>query len=1134
LEFRILGPLEVLRDEVALEVGPRKHRALLALLLLSANRVVSAERLIEELWAGRPPAGAAKTLRSYVSRLRAAVGAQVVRSRAPGYLVEIDPEQLDACRFERLLDEGRNARARGDAAEAAACLREGLALWHGGALADLSDEPFAGVEAGRLEELRLVATEERVEADLACGRHDELVAELEALLAEQPLRERLWGQLMTALYRSGRQADSLAAYQRARSLLADQLGIETGEELRALEQKILRHELEAATPPTPGLPSGTVTLLFTDIEGSTRLLHELGEGYTDVLAEHRRLLREVFSRHGGVEVGTQGDGFFLAFVRASDAVAAAREAQEALATGLVRVRMGIHTGEPALTEEGYVGVEVHRAARIMAAGHGGQVLLSQATRELLDATVDVRELGEHFLKDLPESLRMYQLGDGDFPPLRTLHRSNLPVQLTSFVGREQELEELVRLLPETPLLTLSGVGGCGKTRLALEVAGSVLSRFRDGVLLVELAGLKNPEFVPDAVGGAFSARERAERPVVEPLAERLRSQALVLVLDNCEHLLEACAELAGQLLSVCPQLRILTTSREPLAIPGERVYRVPPLSVAEPGEEMDAAASDAVRLFVERASAAGWEPDWSPVTLATVASICRELDGLPLALELAAARTHVLSVEEIADRLDDRFRFLRYWRRSPEPRHETLGATMAWSHDLLSDVERALLRRLSVFAGGFTLDAAAAICLDDDMDAALELLTRLVEGSLVLTDAVDGKTRYRMLETVRHYAAERLAEAGETEETRGRHAAYFLELAERVGSWEVIDVHPWGPWSTTLEEGDNLRSALSWYVDRGAADSSLRFVCWLRSYWGSTDRIAEGLRWCERALALTGERDAKSLAQALYAAGTLSWLADDLARAAEFLDQSLYLFERLGDKVGLASALNSRADVHHVAGELEAARVAYEASLKDFGDLSRPGGVAAATHGLGQVYRDLGDREKARSLLAAAADAHRERDDGTALAGTLCSIADLELDDRHLAVAAERYRESLSTERELGWGHRLTMYCLAGLAAVAAARGDAEGAGRLWGVVQRLEEERGFKLSHFERVRYEQMIATVAGSAAFDEAVSTGRALSLERAVDDALLHDGDGRPSSTESLPRSSGESALPSTASSSPDAPA
>jgi predicted ATPase/DNA-binding SARP family transcriptional activator len=932
LEVRILGPMEVLRDGVALEVGPRRHRALLALLLLSANRVVSADRLIEELWAGRPPEGAPKTLRSYVSRLRAAVGDDVVRSRAPGYLLEIEPDQLDARRFERLMDEGGRARARGDAAEAAARLREGLALWHGDALADLADEPFAGVEARRLEELRLVAIEERIEADLDCGRHPELVAELETLLDEHPLRERLWGQLMTALYRSGRQADALAAYQRARELLADRLGLETGEELRVLEQKILRQELEA----TPA-------------------------------------------------------------------------------------------------------------------------------------------------------------------PLRTLRRTNVPVQLTSFVGRERELEELTRLLPDAPLVTLTGVGGCGKTRLALETARSALPRFRDGVHLVELAGLARPEFVPDAVAAAVGAPQPSERAVLASLADRLPSQALLLVLDNCEHVLDACAELAGRLLSACPLLRILATSREPLALDGERVYRVPPLSLAEPGDAPpDVAASAAVRLFVERAAAAGWEPDGSPETLTTVASICRELDGLPLALELAAARTQVLTVEEIAARLDDRFRFLRYARRTPEPRHETLGTTMAWSYDLLSEDERALLRRLSVFAGGFTLEAAAAVCLDDDADAALELLTRLIEGSLVIADARDGTTRYRMLESVRRYASERLTEAGDADEARSRHAAYFLQLAEQLGSWELNDRAGGNSWPAAFEEGDNLHAALGWYVDRGVAESSLRFVCFLTWFWVSTDRIAEGRSWCERALALKGDTDAKSRAQALYAAGTLSRLAGDVARTGEFLDQSLHLFEHLGDKLWLTVIHDARADMHAFAGDLEAARAAYEACLKDWSDLSRSGGVASATFGLGRVYRDLGHRQKARSLLSTAAEAFRDQNDLPALAAPLHSIADLELDDGQLATAAQNYAESLSIARTgvVGHGRWITTYCLAGLAAVAAARGDASRAGLLWGVVERLEEERGSKLTYFWRERYDRFIAAVAGSTTFDNATSASRELSLEQAVD--------------------------------------
>jgi predicted ATPase/DNA-binding SARP family transcriptional activator len=924
LGFRILGPLEVVREGAPLTLGPRKHRALLALLLLNANRMVSADRLIEELWAGSPPPGAAKTLRSYLSRLRALVGDSVVKSHSPGYVLEIEPGQVDAHRFERLLGEGREALARGDAAEAAALLREGLALWRGAALADLAEEPFARIESSRLEELRLEAVEERAEADLECGRHGELVAELEALLEEQPLRERLWGQLMTALYRSGRQADALAAYRRARSLLADGLGLEAGEELRALEQKILRHELDAA---------------------------------------------------------------------------------------------------PALT-----------------APH------------------------------------------------------NLPVQLTSFIGRERERGELRRLLPEAPLVTLTGIGGCGKTRLALEAARVALPRFRDGVFLVELAGLTNPELVPHSVAAALKAQKRSERQVVEVLAERLRPQELLLVLDNCEHLLDASAELVAQLLRVCPQLHVLATSREPLGLMGEVVYRVPPLSILEPDEEtVDLAASDAVRLFLARAVvAASRELDQSPEGLAAVAAICRELDGLPLALELAAARTHVLTVQEIAARLDDRFRFLRYWRRSAEPRHQTLGATMAWSYDLLSADEQALLRGLSVFAGGFTLEAAAAVCLEGDEEAALALLTRLIDGSLVLAEPLDGATRYRMLETVRRYGSERLDEVGETDETRARHAEYFIQVTER--QWESIDSPTGGSWWTLLDDDDNLRAALGWSIESGDADAGQRLVCWLTWFWERTDRIAEGRLWCDRALALNGEREGKSRAMALYATGGLSWLAHDFDLAGDFLGQSLHLFRQSGDELWTARVLDRLGDLHFARGELEAARIAFEASLRLFTTLSRPGGVAGATHGLGQVSRALGETEAARSLLESAADAYRERGDRPPLAATLHSMGDLELEDGRLAAAAARYRESLSLAHEVGMGRRQIAYCLAGLACVAAAGGHAARAGRLWGAVERREDDMGVKLHDAERARYELCIAAV-GGAEFDEAASAGRGLTLEQAV---------------------------------------
>jgi predicted ATPase/DNA-binding SARP family transcriptional activator len=920
LEFRILGPLEVLRDGTLLVLGPHKQRALLALLLLEANRVVSSDRLAEELWAGRPPPAAPKTLRSYVSRLRRLVGEGVVQSRPPGYVLEIEPGQLDADRFERLLGEGRQAQADGDAERAAACLREGLELWRGKALADFVDEPFARVEAARLEELRLEAVEERAQADLERGRHAELVAELEALLVEQPLRERLWGELMTALYRSGRQADALAAYRRAQRMLVD-LGIETGDELRALEQKILRHELDAAPVPTPP--------------------------------------------------------------------------------------------------------------------------------------------------------------------------HNLPTQLTSFVGRGRELAGVTRLLHEARLVTLTGIGGCGKTRLALEAARRALLDFRDGAFLVELAGLATAELVPHAVASALQAHRRAQRPVLEMLADRLRRRSLLIVLDNCEHVLDACADLATQLLSRCPELRILATSREPMAVAGEHVYRVPPLSVT--GEShANASESDAVRLFLDRASAVRGERTPSPESLEAIAAICRELDGLPLAVELAAARTHVLSVQEIASRLDDRFRFLRYWRRGTEPRHQTLGATMAWSYDLLAADEQALLRRLTVFAGGFTLEAAAAVCLDADADAALGLLTRLVDSSLVLADRLDGSTRYRMLETVRLYGAERLAEAGETEDARNRHGAYFLDLAER--QWDDIDTTAGGSWWTALEDGDNFNAALAWHIHEELADESLRFVGWLTWFWERTDRIAEGRVWCERALAMGDHATAQARGQGYYAAGCLSWLANDFARADRFLEQSLDLFRSSGDGLWIARSLDRLADLRFTTGRLEEARALFESSRGHFDDLSRPGGVAATIHGLGQVHRDLGDRQTARSLLATAVTMYRERNDRAPLAATLHSLGDLELDDRRPDSATEHYADSLALAREVGMGQRTLTYCIAGLAAVAAMLGDAGRAGVLWGAVEAREQDMGVALHRAERARYERLIARVE-SPEFTQSVSAGRRLTLEQAL---------------------------------------
>ncbi len=523
----------------------------------------------------------------------------------------------------------------------------------------------------------------------------------------------------------------------------------------------------------PELPTGTVTFLFTDVEGSTRLLHELGaQRYAEALAEHRRLLRDAFSRHGGVEVDTQGDAFFVAFPTAAGALAAAGEAQAALADGAVRVRVGIHTGTPVLSDEGYVGADVHRAARIAAAGHGGQVLLSAATASLVarDGLVD---LGEHRLKDLSAPERIYQLGEGEFPPLKTLYQTNLPVPTTTFLGRERELAEIDALLrrDDVRLVTLTGPGGTGKTRLALQAAAAAAERFPDGTWWVALAPLRDPALVLATAAAAVGASG--------DLAEHIGDKRLLLLFDNFEQVMAA-ADRLGELLRRCPNLRALVTSRELLQLPGEHAYPVPPL---EPDE--------GVQLFLARARAV--RPDFDGD--GTIAELCARLDQLPLAIELAAARMRMMSPTQVLQRLSRRLELLK-GGRGVDARQETLRATIEWSYELLSVDEQRLFARLAVFRGGSTLEAAEEICA-----AELDLLQSLVDKSLVRAR----DERFWMLETLREYAAERLDASGEAERMRRRHADYFTELASQAEPHLRRDEQEW---LDRLErERDNIRAA---------------------------------------------------------------------------------------------------------------------------------------------------------------------------------------------------------------------------------------------------------------------------------------------------------------------------------------
>jgi len=642
------------------------------------------------------------------------------------------------------------------------------------------------------------------------------------------------------------------------------------------------------------LPTGTVTFLFTDIEGSTALLQRLGEAYQGLLEEHNHLLRTAFQACGGREVGTQGGAFFVAFLRARDAVGAATAAQQAVLEHpwpegeRVLIRMGLHTGEPAVSQEGYVGLDVHRAARICSAGHGGQILLSGTTRELvehdLSQDVALRDLGRHRLKDLAQAEHLYQVLHpslpSDFPPLRSVATRSigLPRRLTSFIGRESEIEEVRRLLGTTHLLTVVGIGGAGKTRLALQVADRMVDEFPHGVHLVELAQVTDPDLVMHAVASSLGVREDPDRPLIESLTGYLQARRLLLVLDNCEHLIDAVAGLATELLGAAPGVKLFCTSRESLAIAGEAAWRIPSLSVPDPLRVFDRSALEsfeAVRLFVERAAEVAPGFVLTEQNAPAVVQICRRLDGIPLAIELAASRVRVLTPDQIAARLDDRFRLLAGGSRTAMPRQQTLKAAMDWSYDLLTSNEAALLRRLSVFSRGCTLDAAEAVCAADDIGGyeVLDLLMRLVDKSLVVAEEEEREIRYRLLETVRQYGRDKLVEAGEAPAVRHRHLDWFLALAERAGP--KLHTADQLVWLRQLDaDHDNIRGALEWALESADGEIPARMASSLWWFWTLRGHTSEGSEWLYKALARATE-PGSIRALTLASAGMLAFFAAD-------------------------------------------------------------------------------------------------------------------------------------------------------------------------------------------------------------------------------------------------------------------
>jgi predicted ATPase/class 3 adenylate cyclase len=814
------------------------------------------------------------------------------------------------------------------------------------------------------------------------------------------------------------------------------------------------------------LPSGTVTLLFTDIEGSTRLLDELGDQYAEVLKDHRRALREVFAQNSGVEVDTQGDAFFYAFARAGDAVAAAGDAQRALEDGPVRVRIGIHTGEPVVADEGYIGADVHRAARIMGAGHGGQVLLSDSTRQLLDSKAALRDLGEHRLKDLMAPQRLYQLGDSDFPPLRTLFRTNLPIQPTPLVGRERELEETCELLRSHRLLTLTGPGGSGKTRLALQIAAEAVEEFPDGVFWVPLQALRDSALVARSIETSIGADD--------DLIDHVAGKRLLLLLDNFEQVIEA-APTVSSLLAATPNAKVLVTSREPLRIASEHRYPVEPLP-----------DDDAATLFTERARAV--EPEFRPT--AAVHDICRLLDGLPLAIELAAARVALLEPDELLARLDRRLPLLAARSRDAPARQQTLRATIEWSYDLLDPGEQELFRELAAFRGSFQLDAVEAVCGAD-----LDTLESLVVKSLLRRW---GTGRLGMLDTIREYAVEQLEASPDAESVYRGHAEHFLSVAKEA-NLNAGRVRPGGQrLDLALPELDNFRGALEWTLRTGSIELGLEIATALEQLW-TLDDPNEGIRWFERLFdrAEAASAPASLRGHALRALGSSLGIQGEFARAEELWARSLAVFDELDDDEGRAVLLHRLGIAAQWRGDLGRARELAEASDELHRRAGDTWGLAQTTGTLGAIARDEGDAGSALRLVRESAELARQAGSPWWEQGALAELAWLSADAGLLEEAEAHARASLAIADRLP-DRPGRIFGVGTLARVAAERGDRERAARLWGAIE--DEQVGAPLGGWRQHRddFARRMRELA-SPELERWVAEGRALSLEDAVAAAL-----------------------------------
>ncbi|MDX1691801.1 MAG: adenylate/guanylate cyclase domain-containing protein [Acidimicrobiia bacterium] len=811
------------------------------------------------------------------------------------------------------------------------------------------------------------------------------------------------------------------------------------------------------------MSTGAFTFLFTDIEGSTRRWESHPDAMQDALERHDRITAEVVDGAGGHVFKHTGDGVCAVFESPSVAMAAAADLHRALAAETwdplddLRVRSAVHTGEADRRGDDFFGATLSRVARLMDAAHGGQIVVSEAAaaigRSGLGSGQGLVDLGEHRFKDLGRAERVYQLSDRDlpqdFPALRSLEAfpNNLPAQLTAFIGRHDELSEVVGLIDESRLVTLAGVGGVGKTRLAIQAAAETIDRFHDGAWFVELAPVSDPGMIVREAAEALDVPEEAERPLREVLFEYLADRELLLVLDNCEHVIEEVASFAEDALRTAPGLRVLATSREGLMIGGERLWRVPSLRSGD----------DAVELFAERARHVRPGFDLDDENRATIAAICSRLDGIPLAIELATARLKVFAPAQIAERLDDRFRLLTGGSRTALPRQRTLQATMDWSYDLLSDDEKALLRRLAVFYGGFSFEAVEEVAGDDSVDRyeIVDLLTRLVDASLVTVD--DGPdTRYRLLETVRQYAQDRLAQAEEGDAVRRRHAEWARSVAVQVE--DALLGSEYEVWSRRLEaDHDNFRAAMTWALESGNDELALAIASGLGRLWFFHSHLAEGSRWLERALEAAPDAPTRDRVEALAWLGSF-YLHRGMERAHDVIRQAAEAAHSNGDRALIARTAVSTGNSHLIRGLLREAREQYEIAVTWAREV-RDDYLSVPLVNLVVVHAWAGRFSEARSTLDELLDRAASTGNTEMEGWALTSQGVLAEQSGDVPGMEAAFTAAVPVLKEAGQ-RVVEAWAMYGLAEVARRRGDLERAGELWERGRAISKEIGANSDH--------------------------------------------------------------------------